>query len=104
MPPLTLTILASVLKLHGPDATTSNDHKGIDLLLGELRRLGEQGSPPLLQPGAKRERFADKKKTDTPRQTVNEDDKASQKADDDLKSVRDHSGAISIKGNSHKNI
>jgi hypothetical protein len=82
MPPLTLTILASVLKLHGPDATISNDHKCNDLLLGEGRgQLGEQDNPPLPRPGAKGERFV---------VVVNEDDKATVKADDDLKSVKDH--------------
>jgi len=78
MPALTLTILASVLRLHGSDATVSNDHKCINLLLGEVReQLGEQRSPSLLHPEAKREIFAE-----------------GQKADDDLKNVRDHKQAI----------
>ena len=85
MPPLTLTILASVLKLHGPDAAISKDHR-IYPLLGEVPgQLSEQGSSPL-QPGAKREGFV-----------VNEDDKPKLQADDDLKNVRDHKKAQAIK-------
>ena len=36
MPPLTLKILASLLQIHGPDATLTSDHKGIDLLLADV--------------------------------------------------------------------
>ena len=34
---LTLKILASLLQLHGPDATVQSDHQGIDALLNNLR-------------------------------------------------------------------
>jgi hypothetical protein len=40
MPFLTLKILASLLQLHGPDATIQSDHQGIDALLGDMRRQG----------------------------------------------------------------
>jgi hypothetical protein len=97
MAPLTLMILASVLKLHGPDTSILNGHNGIDLLLSEVRgQLGEQGSSPALQPGAKRARFADQKQA----KKVNEDEKKEEKADDDLKLERPLSG----RGNSRKYI
>jgi hypothetical protein len=45
MPFLTLKILASLLQLHGPDATIQSDHQGIDALLGDMRQQGlEQGA------------------------------------------------------------
>ncbi|MFZ2019900.1 MAG: hypothetical protein WAU90_14640 [Methyloceanibacter sp.] len=49
MPPLTLKILASLLQLHGPDATLTSDHKGIDLLLSDVgAQLRDQtGTPPI---------------------------------------------------------
>ncbi len=34
---LTLKILASLLQLHGPDATVQSDHQGIDALLNNMR-------------------------------------------------------------------
>jgi hypothetical protein len=37
MPITTLKVLASLLQLHGPDATVQSDHQGIDALLGDLR-------------------------------------------------------------------
>jgi len=44
MPFLTLKVMASLLQLHGPDATIQSDHQGIDALLGDMRRQGvEQG-------------------------------------------------------------
>ena len=46
MPPLTLTILASVLQMQGADATITSDNKGIDELLGPVRtELQKQVSP-----------------------------------------------------------
>ncbi len=30
-------IIASLLQLHGPDATVQSDHRGIDALLGDVR-------------------------------------------------------------------
>jgi hypothetical protein len=47
MPFLTLKVLASLLQLHGPDATIQSDHQGIDALLGDLRQQGLQdGATP----------------------------------------------------------
>ncbi len=41
---LTLKILASLLQLHGPDATVQSDHQGIDALLNNMReQSAEQG-------------------------------------------------------------
>jgi len=40
MPLLTLKIVASLLQLHGPDATIRSDHQGIDALLGDISRQG----------------------------------------------------------------
>jgi hypothetical protein len=46
MPPLTLAILASVLQMHGADATIASDNKGVDGLLGDVRgRLHDQVDP-----------------------------------------------------------
>jgi len=46
MPPLTLTILASVLQMQGADATITSDNKGIEELLAPIRsQLREQVSP-----------------------------------------------------------
>ena len=33
----TLKIIASILQMHGPDATIQSDHQGIDALLGDVR-------------------------------------------------------------------
>jgi len=46
MPPLTLTILASVLQMQGADATIKSDNKGIEELLAPIReRLQQQVDP-----------------------------------------------------------
>jgi hypothetical protein len=37
MPITTLKVLASLLQLHGPDATIQSDHEGIAALLNDLR-------------------------------------------------------------------
>jgi hypothetical protein len=37
MPVPTLTVLASLLQIHGPGATIQSDHQGIDALLGDIR-------------------------------------------------------------------
>ncbi len=37
MPPLTLTLLASVLQMHGTGATITSDNKGIEDLLAPIR-------------------------------------------------------------------
>jgi hypothetical protein len=37
MPALTLKVLASLVQMHGPDATIQSDHQGIDALLGNIR-------------------------------------------------------------------
>jgi hypothetical protein len=43
MPPLSLAILASVLHMHGADATITSDNKGIEDLLSAVRsQLQEQ--------------------------------------------------------------
>jgi len=42
MPFLTLKVIASVLQLHGPGATIQSDHQGIDALLGDVRRQGQE--------------------------------------------------------------
>ena len=34
---LTAKVLASLLQLHGPDATIQSDHQGIEELLGDVR-------------------------------------------------------------------
>jgi hypothetical protein len=48
MPPLTLTILASVLQMQGADATITSDNKGVEDLLapirGQLREQNEESS------------------------------------------------------------
>jgi len=43
----TLTVLASLLQLHGPGATIQSDHQGIDALLRDMRQqsLQEVQSP-----------------------------------------------------------
>ncbi|MCA6104219.1 hypothetical protein [Bradyrhizobium australafricanum] len=43
---ITLTVLASLLQLHGPGATIESDHQGIDALLSGVREqsLQEQGA------------------------------------------------------------
>ncbi|UGY18040.1 hypothetical protein [Bradyrhizobium septentrionale] len=42
MPITTLKVLASLIQLHGPDATIQSDHQGIDALLSDLRGQGVQ--------------------------------------------------------------
>jgi hypothetical protein len=42
MPPLTLAILASVLQMHGADATITSDNKGVEHLLSAVRGQLEQ--------------------------------------------------------------
>lgn len=37
---ITLTVLASLLQLHGPGATIESDHQGIDALLSGVREQG----------------------------------------------------------------
>jgi hypothetical protein len=45
MPILTLKVMASLLQLHGPDATIQSDHPGIDALLGDRRaQAAEEGA------------------------------------------------------------
>jgi hypothetical protein len=47
MPVPTLTIIASLLQMHGPGATIQSDHKGIDALLGDIRgQISEEGVIP----------------------------------------------------------
>jgi len=46
MPPLTLTILASVLQMQGADATLTSDNKGVEELLAPIRgQLQEKIAP-----------------------------------------------------------
>ena len=42
MPITTLKVLASLLQLHGPDATLQSDHQGINALLTDLRDPNSQ--------------------------------------------------------------
>lgn len=35
--PIPLTVIASLLQIHGPGATIQSDHQGIDALLGDIR-------------------------------------------------------------------
>ena len=47
MPIPTLTVLASLLQIHGPGATIQSDHQGIDALLGDIRgQISQQGVVP----------------------------------------------------------
>jgi len=47
MPVPTLTIIASLLQMHGPGATIQSDHQGIDALLGDIRgQISEEGVVP----------------------------------------------------------
>jgi hypothetical protein len=47
MPITTLKVSASLLQLHGPDATIQSDHEGIAALLNDLRAdKSEQASDP----------------------------------------------------------
>lgn len=47
MPVPTLTIIASLLQMHGPGATIQSDHQGIDALLGDIRgQISEEGVIP----------------------------------------------------------
>jgi hypothetical protein len=43
MPPLTLAVLASVLQMHGADATITSDNKGIEDLLAPIRGQLQEG-------------------------------------------------------------
>jgi hypothetical protein len=44
---LTAKIIASVLQVHGPDATIQSDHPGIDALLGDVRGRMSQNESEL---------------------------------------------------------
>jgi hypothetical protein len=47
MPIPTLTVIASLLQIHGPGATIQSDHQGIDALLGDIRgQISQQGVVP----------------------------------------------------------
>jgi hypothetical protein len=47
MPVPTLTVLASLLQIHGPGATIQSDHQGIDALLGDIRgQISDTGVVP----------------------------------------------------------
>ena len=47
MPIPTVTIIASLLQMHGPGATIQSDHQGIDALLGDIRgQISEEGVVP----------------------------------------------------------
>lgn len=39
MPPLTLSILTTLLQMHGAGTTIASDNKGVDHLLGDVREL-----------------------------------------------------------------
>jgi hypothetical protein len=42
---LTLKVIASLLQLHGPGATITSDHQGIDELLGDVRgQISDEGT------------------------------------------------------------
>jgi len=42
---LTVQVIASLLQMHGPDATIQSDHQGIDALLGDVRgRMSRTGA------------------------------------------------------------
>jgi hypothetical protein len=42
---MTLKVLASLLQMHGPDATIQSDHPGIDALLDDVRgQISEPGT------------------------------------------------------------
>jgi hypothetical protein len=47
---LTLKILASLLQLHGPDATVQSDHQGIDALLNNLREQNSEAASDKVAP------------------------------------------------------
>jgi hypothetical protein len=50
MDPLTLKLLASLIQLHGGDATVASDNKGIDQLLGDVRQLLDtDGTAPVIK-------------------------------------------------------
>ena len=53
MPPLTLSILASLLQVQGASATITSDNKGIDDLLVQIRgqlqeETGRPGAPQII--------------------------------------------------------
>ena len=53
MPITTLKVLASLLQLHGPDATIQSDHEGIAALLNDLREdRSEQATQVAFRRGA----------------------------------------------------
>ena len=53
MPITTLKVLASLLQLHGPDATIQSDHEGIAALLNDLRAdRSEQATEVAFRRGA----------------------------------------------------
>jgi hypothetical protein len=55
MPITTLKVLASLLQLHGPDATIQSDHEGIAALLNDLRAdRSEQATQVAFRRGALR--------------------------------------------------
>jgi hypothetical protein len=49
---LTLKILASLIQLHGPDATIQSDHQGIDALLNNMREQGSEEAVTSDKPAA----------------------------------------------------
>jgi hypothetical protein len=51
MPFITLKVMASLLQLHGPDASLQSDHPGIDALLADRRgQAAEEGVAPSDKP------------------------------------------------------
>jgi hypothetical protein len=53
----TLTVIASLLQMHGPGATIQSDHQGIDALLGDIRgQISNEGVVPVA-PGIKEAYF-----------------------------------------------
>jgi hypothetical protein len=47
---LTLKVMASLLQLHGPDATIQSDHPGIDALLADRGQSAKEGAAPSDKP------------------------------------------------------
>ena len=48
---LNLKILASLLQMHGPNATIQSDHQGIDAILGDIRgQLSNDTAPAATLP------------------------------------------------------
>ncbi len=48
----TAKLVASLLQMHGPDATVQSDHQGIDALLGNVRGQVAQDGSDLEETGA----------------------------------------------------